>query len=68
MVEVTKRFSVKVHRHLENGEYAGWFVSPVFAISSNEKRFLVYDVEDLEHEGGFKWVDFTKERVEFVDI
>ena len=67
MIEITNRFRVKVHRYLENGEYDGWFVSPVFAVSGNEKCFLVYDIEDHEQEGGFKWVDFTKERVEFFE-
>lgn len=61
--EVNKRFKVKVYRCWGNDEegysYDGWFVSDVFAISSN--NFLVYDngegSSDLKPQG-FIWVDY----------
>ena len=70
MVEIVNRFSVKVSRYSrdEQGERVedGWFVSPVFAISANEKRFLVYDCGDVEQPSGFRWVDFTTDHIELV--
>lgn len=71
MVEITDRFKVKVARYSrdeQGGRAEGrWFVSPVFAISANEKRFLVYDCGDVDHPSGFRWVDFTSDLVEFVE-
>lgn len=71
MVEITKRFQVKVTRYSldEQGERVedGWFVSPVFAISTNEKRFLVYDIGGGNQPSGFCWVDFTTDHIEFVE-
>lgn len=71
MVEITQRFQVKVTRYSldEQGERVenGWFVSPVFAISANQKCFLVYDCEDVEQSRGFRWVDFTADHIELVE-
>ena len=64
MAEITRRFKVRVTRYHgdENSRtYLGTYCSEVYAISKDEKKFLVYDpgeVEDIP--SGFEWVDFTK--------
>jgi hypothetical protein len=58
MVEITNRFKVCVKRYSEDETgsqfWNGEFESEVYAISGNEKRFLVYDPEY-----GFEWIDFN---------
>lgn len=64
MIEITNKMRVEVTRYSKReGRYVpcGSFISAVYALSSNEKKFLVYDMES-----GFVWVDFT-ERITFTD-
>ena len=68
MVEITNRFRVTVTEvndaPTENDEITRNFDSYVFAISSDEKKFLVYDPGDADHVSGFRWIDFTREAVD----
>lgn len=68
MIEITNRFRVNVAECKDdptgNMDIVREFESPVYAISGDEKKFLVYDPGDAEHESGFRWIDFTREAVD----
>lgn len=68
MIEITNRFRVTVAECIdvltEDMDAVRTFDSPVYAISGDEKKFLVYDPGDTEHGSGFRWIDFTREAVD----
>ena len=63
MIEITNRFrvtvTVKKDEPAENMDILRKFESYVYAISSDEKKFLVYDAGDTEHKSGFKWINIA---------
>lgn len=71
MIEITNRFNVTVTEEKDdptgNMDITREFDSDVYAISSDEKKFLVYDPGDAEHESGFRWVNFLEEQVDVSD-